>query len=189
MKKFKCIVCSHKDRKDINARLLRGQSNNSVAKLFGLSEPTVRRHRNKHLADVVVNAMAQTLENSKSLEDAVMANNNVLEVYGNNSAESLSMKNFKDMPSPLEDIGSHIKFLYEEAVETMLFAKAQLDQNLKLKALRDARECLVLIKNAAELLMHKAQDDELEVLVAKILDAVHDFPEAREAISLKLLGE
>ncbi len=188
MKKFKCLVCDHRDRKDINARLLRGQSNNSVAKMYGMSEPTVRRHRKKHLAEELVEVMAKTLDDSKSLEDAVMANNNVLEVYGNNSSEYLNMKSFREMSSPLEDIGSHIKFLYEEAVETMLFAKAQLNQELKLKALRDARECLVLIKNAAELLLHKAQDDELEVLVAKILDAVHDFPEAREAISSKLLG-
>jgi len=188
-KKPRCIVCAHEHRQKINELLICGYSNRSVAKQFNLSEPTVRRHKKKHLAEKVVRAMVSSLDKSKETEKKVKTLTKVEVIGLNEETGELLMDEFRDMPSVLDDLGSHIKFLYEEAVETMLTAKAKNNHDLKLRALKDARECLLIVKSAAELIMSRNQDDDFDSLVGRILDAVHEYPEARNAIASKLLDE
>lgn len=43
-----CVVCGHVQVAEINAALRAGESGRAVARSFGLSEASVRRHRNNH---------------------------------------------------------------------------------------------------------------------------------------------
>jgi hypothetical protein len=45
-----CTVCSHPRRKQIDIALVGGTSNRTVARHFGLSEPSVRRHLDAHVS-------------------------------------------------------------------------------------------------------------------------------------------
>ena len=70
-----CSVCAHPERKAIDSALVSGQvSNRSVAKSYGLSYPSVRRHLAAHL----VAQVAKRVQEASSYTDAIAADVNAL---------------------------------------------------------------------------------------------------------------
>lgn len=62
-----CHVCTHRRRAEIDAELCRGASNKGLARQYGLSEASVRRHRAAHLPETL--AMAQQAAGIKEAGD------------------------------------------------------------------------------------------------------------------------
>lgn len=48
-----CAICSHEDREEIDRRIVGGASIVSIADTFGMSRPSVTRHRDNHLSEAI----------------------------------------------------------------------------------------------------------------------------------------
>ncbi len=57
-----CTICSHKDRQRIDAQLLEGVPNTTIAANTGVSEQAVRRHAKSHLPRFEVEAATASRE-------------------------------------------------------------------------------------------------------------------------------
>ena len=53
-----CTICSHKDKENINAAILKKESNRNIAKRYSISPAAVHRHKENHLATTLTKAQA-----------------------------------------------------------------------------------------------------------------------------------
>ena len=67
-----CLICQHPDRESIDKALARQASNRELARIYSLSEASVRRHRSNHLpARMVMAEKAAELVEADNLLDQV----------------------------------------------------------------------------------------------------------------------
>lgn len=52
----RCSICTHSAHEEIDAALVRGESNRRIAARYGLSETSIRRHKAEHLPAAIVKA-------------------------------------------------------------------------------------------------------------------------------------
>lgn len=175
---------------EINKMLLDGSSNREVARVFELKEPTVRRHHNKHLVPLAVQGIAESMPDFAKLNKEAQERGKRLEVIGTDvESDKVYYAEYDKLDVPIKNLVGHIEFLYKEAVDTMFEAKKDNNLETRLRAIREARECLGFVKGCMDMVLAKDEEDSFDALVGRILDAVEEFPEAREQIAAKLVGE
>jgi hypothetical protein len=68
-----CSVCRHPDVADIDAALVGGTSRRAVSERFGIGASSVQRHKTKHLAPSLVQAMRSEPSHAAGLLDRIEA--------------------------------------------------------------------------------------------------------------------
>jgi len=78
-----CSICTHPLREEIDKAILTGEPLRRIAKRYGVTESSLRRHRDSHLRDAVKRAQetAEALRAEKLAEFVLFLRNEALSVY------------------------------------------------------------------------------------------------------------
>lgn len=189
-----CKVCDSNRKPEIDKLLLAGEKISRIAKMYGLSRPTLMKHQKSHLTNkIVVDAITSlgTEEDLKRRESTLKHISEVVNVVKANapntfnngtSINDIGTQVLKEN-SPFTKIEWHVEYLYGKVLDTLGAAEVLLDHELVLKSVREGRGILEMIIKASELLMVREQTTSVEKSIGKILEAVKEFPEARKKIS------
>jgi hypothetical protein len=153
-----CTVCIHPNREAIDEALVRGEPNRAIARRVAVTKDALRRHAEAHLpASLVAIAGEREAEHGRSLLEQV-------------------------------------RDLQAEALTILASAKETGRLSLALAAIREASRLLELAgKVSGEIdsgptvnVLSLVQSSDWQLLRARILGALSDYPDARRAVVLEL---
>lgn len=172
-----CKVCTHPDREAIDSALVSGEPNRRVAKAYGLTEASVRRHKLSHIPKFLLKA--------HEAKEIVRADD-LLEQLECTRARTLSiLERAEEAEERAEEALRTASTTSERMREARLADEAR---RTAISALREARNNLELL---ARLMGELRDGNTVNILVmpewidlrTQILSAVDPYPEAKRAIA------
>lgn len=189
-----CKVCNSNRKLEIDKLLLAGEKIARIAKMYGVSRPTLIKHQKSHLGNKIISDAIGSLGNTEDIkkrDDTMKHISEVLKVVKANEPNTFSNGTSRidigdqiiKEHSPFKKMEWHIEFLYSKILDTLGAAELLSDHDLVLKSVREGRGILEMIIKASEVLMAREHTTSIEKSIGKILEAVKEFPEARKKIA------
>ncbi len=168
----RCTACDHPDRSALDQRLVAGESFRLIATDTGLSESSLKRHKEAHLKPALRAAMAERQETATR-----------------HAQEAQAAKAAKDYDST-EALLDQVGLLRTTAFGLLHKAEQAGELRTAVAAVKEVRATLeLLLKLAGEL--RDAPTVTIELTLAKVevalLTALAPYPEARAAAAAALL--
>lgn len=165
-----CSICTHADRKRIDAALVEGMPTRRIAAQFGVAETSLRRHRNAHLPPRVAKAadakeVATADQLLARLRDLLARADEQYAASRGLAARAVNERDYRAASSALS-VGNGAIREARAIVETLLEVEGELD-----------RRATVNVLIAPQWLEIRAV----------LLETLSPYPEARTALSEALL--
>lgn len=198
-----CKICKMGNTTDaINELLLANYSVNSVAKTFGVSEATLRRHKKNCLPEVktiegslnaaVTKPKPKTMtveqrsvryrrpESKKTTGKASIKKEGASrEVHEGKTLKELIVDGTEISTSKMS---SNIKYLFAHSVDILRISKEEGLHELRLKAIREARSTLELVVKASTVFMQAENQEEWRTVLNRVLSALGPYEDAKDAV-------
>jgi len=151
-----CIINGHPQQSVIERLILVNIPNREIAKRYGLSESTVRRHRNTHM-------------NGDFFRPPVVVDSNDGQVV-------------PKLPA-FNDIASWIEYLRKRIIRILDVTEQQENYRDALGAARELRGNLELMIKGAELLMAYKSSHDIEKVIEVILEVLAPYQEIKDKVA------
>jgi len=151
-----CIINGHPQQGIIERLILTNIPNREIAKRYGLSEATVRRHKNIHMTGCFFKPPA------------------VVDPRDNQIVPKLPA---------FDDIASWIEYLRERIIRILDVTEQQENYRDALGAARELRGNLELMIKGAELLMAYKSSNDIEKVIQVILEVLAPYQEIKDEVA------
>ena len=174
MKKNRCSVCNHRDKKKIEARVMNGETMRSICKGYKFSPATLSRHKTICMANCIVKAIVR---NPKAKKKMVPEHNQYL-------AAQIQESEDENCAQAGLSIIDNLNHLQEEAQDILRLTKEDKSYNVALNAIdKLAKLHELTIKFAAEAReQEKARNEkkqtDQEIVIEIMMGILDEFPDA-----------
>lgn len=174
-----CKICSNELVKNtVDDMLLANKSVYWIAKNYKLSATTIRRHRDNHL------------DRSSAIEEDIMFDAVEKETKIKASTKKHNKNPLMKLGSPIDDLGDNLSTLYKHGLNRLFGCYKERNEVLELSWFRELRGMLTIIVKAHEVASStNTTMSEVADLSIKVLEALSDHPDAREAVATALINK
>lgn len=183
-----CTICRHPQHEAVDKALVAGEPFRNIALRFGTSSTALYRHKGEHLPELVAHGQRRAQAHAAALQTQVRQQEAQEQTHASSLFDQVCQRQAK-----VERLASIAEGLISKAANKSDWRGATAAVQASVSASREVRGCLELLGKLMGELDERPQINVLmgsEWLTVRgtVIDALAPWPEARTAVSMRLLA-